>query len=121
MEVQVFIKKRIDKLRKTMIHRGMGAVILEKPENVMYFTGFNPVLNSMPVFFIMKQAVTSDDQDTTHREQKNKPRVFGSGQCDHIHAEIEECANTPDKQSGDDGEKHPLAEVFIRLKSCCNL
>ena len=55
MEVQVFIKKRIDKLRKTMIHRGMGAVILEKPENVMYFTGFNPVLNSMPVFFIMEQ------------------------------------------------------------------
>lgn len=38
-----------------MIHLGMGAVILEKPENVMYFTGFNPVLNSMPVFFIMEQ------------------------------------------------------------------
>ena len=44
MEAQAFIRKRIDKLRKTMIHLGMGAVILEKPENVMYFTGFNPVL-----------------------------------------------------------------------------
>ena len=64
----------------------------------------------------MEQSVTSDDQDTTHREQKNKPRVFGSGQCDHIHAEIEECANTPDKQSGDDGEKHPFGRGFYSFE-----
>lgn len=54
MEKQEFVTKRIDKLREKMQQENMQAVIIEKPENVMYFSNFNPVINSHSAFIVMR-------------------------------------------------------------------
>lgn len=54
MDVKGFVEKRIENLRIKMQENNLEAVVIEKPENVMYFSNFNPVLNSHPVFFVMQ-------------------------------------------------------------------
>lgn len=48
-----FFLQRIAKMQDWMHKEGMRAVVLSKPENVLYFSGFNPVLNSQPVFLVL--------------------------------------------------------------------
>lgn len=55
MDAAVFVKSRIEKLKVKMAEKGIDAVIIEKPENVMYYSNFNEVLNSMPAFVILTQ------------------------------------------------------------------
>lgn len=45
-----YLKKRIKRLQDYMKTEGIDYSIIYKPENVFYFSHFNPVLNSMPVF-----------------------------------------------------------------------
>ena len=45
MERREFVVRRIEKLREKMQQENIQAVIIEKPENVMYFSNFNPVIN----------------------------------------------------------------------------
>lgn len=47
-----YLAKRIEKLRGNMKKENIQTVIIEKPENVMYYSSFNPIIYSMPVFFI---------------------------------------------------------------------
>jgi Xaa-Pro dipeptidase len=55
MDAKPFVQKRIENLKEKMAAEGIGAVIIEKPENVMYYSNFNEVLNSMPAFVILRQ------------------------------------------------------------------
>lgn len=56
MDAAGFVKNRIEKLKEKMAEQGIDAVIIEKPENVMYYSNFNEVLNSMPAFVILTLA-----------------------------------------------------------------
>ncbi len=47
------VRNRLFRMRQYMEEQKLDAVILYKPENVFYFSQFNPVLNSMPVFVII--------------------------------------------------------------------
>ena len=47
-----YLAKRIEKLRGNMKKENIQTVIIEKPENVMYYSSFNPIIYSMPVLFI---------------------------------------------------------------------
>ena len=49
-----FFKKRLEKMHSQMKRAHLRVVILIKPENVFYFSGFNPVLNSQPVFLLFQ-------------------------------------------------------------------
>lgn len=53
MNIKDFLEKRIEKLRVKMQEKHLKAVIITQPTNVFYFTNFNPVLNSTPVFFLL--------------------------------------------------------------------
>ncbi|WP_278675025.1 Xaa-Pro peptidase family protein [Acidaminococcus fermentans] len=53
MEAIGFVKKRIERLKEKMAEQGIDAVIVEKPENLMYYSNFNEVLNSMPAFVVL--------------------------------------------------------------------
>ena len=51
--VKSFIHQRIARLQEKMEELGLGGAIIYKPENVFYFSHFNPVLNSTPVFLFV--------------------------------------------------------------------
>lgn len=53
MECRQFINERIERLREKMRLKEIDTVILQKPENVFYFSNFNPVLNSHPAIMII--------------------------------------------------------------------
>jgi Xaa-Pro dipeptidase len=46
-------ERRILSMQSIMAEIGLDSLILSKPENVYYFSRFNPILNSHPVFFII--------------------------------------------------------------------
>lgn len=48
-----FVYDRLSRLREKMNDRGIDTVILQKPENVFYFSNFNPVLNSHPAIMVV--------------------------------------------------------------------
>ncbi len=48
-----FTQQRIIRLRESMAQKGITYVVLMKPENVMYYSGFNPIINSNPAIFIL--------------------------------------------------------------------
>ena len=50
------VRRRIRRMQQYMGEQQIDTVILYKPENVFYFSQFNPVLNSMPVFVIVPQS-----------------------------------------------------------------
>lgn len=53
MQSRDYVERRIGRLKKKMAGLGLDAVIILKPENVFYFSSFNPVLNSHPVFVVV--------------------------------------------------------------------
>lgn len=53
MKIEAFVYRRIERLKEKMAEKGIETVILQKPENVFYFSNFNPVLNSHPAFMII--------------------------------------------------------------------
>lgn len=53
MECREYVYKRIDRLKEKMAGAGIDTVVLQKPENVFYFSNFNPVLNSHPAIMVI--------------------------------------------------------------------
>lgn len=53
MEGREYVYARVKRLQKKMSEQGIEAVILQKPENVFYFSSFNPVINSHPALVII--------------------------------------------------------------------
>jgi len=53
MKNDAFVPTRIERLRQVMGEQGLSVAIVAKPENVYYFSRFNPILNSHPVFVII--------------------------------------------------------------------
>ncbi len=49
-----YIKKRIENLCRQMQEQRIETVIIAKPQNIMYFSNFNPVLNSHPAYVLVK-------------------------------------------------------------------
>lgn len=53
IRIKPLILKRLERLKAQMSEKGIGAAVLVKPENVFYFSHFNPVINSHPVFMLV--------------------------------------------------------------------
>lgn len=54
-ELRRYVQKRIGTMQETMAHKGVDAVIMKRPENVFYFSNFNPILISHTPYFIVTQ------------------------------------------------------------------
>lgn len=55
MEIRELVHRRILALQEKMEANGLDIVVLMKPENVYYFSNFNPILNSYPCFVIVSK------------------------------------------------------------------
>ena len=53
MECKAYVQDRIKRFQKTMVELGVEATVIQKPENVFYFSNFNPVINSHPALVII--------------------------------------------------------------------
>lgn len=53
VEINDRVKERTRRLQDLMGERSIDAAIILKPENVFYFSNFNPILNSHPVFLVV--------------------------------------------------------------------
>lgn len=53
MEVKELVNRRIEVLKDKLVEKGLDTAIIIKPENVFYFSNFNPVINSHPCFVII--------------------------------------------------------------------
>ncbi|MNC19167.1 putative peptidase [compost metagenome] len=51
--IKEFVAARIARLREYMAANRLEAVIVTKPENTFYFSNFNPVLNSHPLYMVI--------------------------------------------------------------------
>lgn len=56
-ELKGYVNKRIERMREAMQRRGVDTAILMRPENVFYFSNFNPIIISHVPYFI----ITKDD------------------------------------------------------------
>lgn len=58
-DVTVFVEDRIKKIQSVMNRNHLDAVVVARPENVFYFSNFNPIINSHPAYVLipaMKEA-----------------------------------------------------------------
>lgn len=53
MDKKIYFQERIKQLHHLMNSEGLDVVVVLKPEHVMYYSGFNPIINSKPVFFVL--------------------------------------------------------------------
>lgn len=51
--IKNYISNRIEKIKERLIEKGLDTAIITMPENVFYFSNFNPVINSHPCFVII--------------------------------------------------------------------
>ena len=56
-ELRSYIKQRIEKMRRAMISKGLDVVLIMRPENIFYFSNFNPIIISHVPYCI----ITKDD------------------------------------------------------------
>ena len=56
-ELRRYVKQRIDRMRESMLQKGADVAIMMRPENVFYFSNFNPIIISHVPYFI----ITPDD------------------------------------------------------------
>lgn len=56
-ELKGYVKQRIARMRESMQKKGVDTAILMRPENVFYFSNFNPIIISHVPYFI----ITADD------------------------------------------------------------
>lgn len=52
-ELRGYVKERIEKMQATMARKGVDVVIMTRPENVFYFSNFNPIIISHVPYFIV--------------------------------------------------------------------
>lgn len=55
IEVIKCIEKRIEKLMYFMKEKNLDFIIISNPENIFYYTNFNPIIYSNPPFVIIKK------------------------------------------------------------------
>lgn len=56
-ELRGYVKRRISRMRESMQKRGVDVTVMMRPENVFYFSNFNPIIISHVPYFI----ITEDD------------------------------------------------------------
>lgn len=56
-ELRTLVAARIDRFREKMLSRGIDAAVITRPENVYYFSNFNPIIISHVPYFV----ITGDD------------------------------------------------------------
>lgn len=56
-ELRSYVKQRIEKMRQAMERKGVDVTIMTRPENIFYFSNFNPIIISHVPHFI----ITHDD------------------------------------------------------------
>lgn len=56
-ELRGYVKRRISRMRELMQNRGVNVTVMMRPENVFYFSNFNPIIISHVPYFI----ITEDD------------------------------------------------------------
>lgn len=56
-ELRSYVRQRIHRMRQAMNRRGVDVTIMTRPENVFYFSNFNPIIISHVPYFI----ITGDD------------------------------------------------------------
>ena len=56
-ELRGYVQQRIRRMREAMLDKGADAAIMTRPENVFYFSNFNPIIISHVPYFI----ITPDD------------------------------------------------------------
>ena len=54
-ELRGYVKQRIQKMQAVMERKGVDVTILMRPENVFYFSNFNPIIISHVPYFILTQ------------------------------------------------------------------
>ena len=52
-ELRNYVKERIRKMQQTMEHKGVDVTVITRPENVFYFSNFNPIIISHVPYFIL--------------------------------------------------------------------
>lgn len=55
IKIENFLKKRVEELTKFMKENDIDVSIISSPENVFYYSNFNPIIGSHPAFVIIKQ------------------------------------------------------------------
>lgn len=53
MKINNLVSARLEALKDLLLQKDLDAAIITKPENVFYFSNFNPVINSHPCFVIV--------------------------------------------------------------------
>lgn len=51
--LKTLVAARINHFRRSMIHADVDAAIITRPENVFYFSGFNPIITSHAPYFVI--------------------------------------------------------------------
>lgn len=55
-ELRGYVQQRIRRMREVMAQKGIDAAIITRPENVFYFSNFNPIIIShLPYFIITRE------------------------------------------------------------------
>lgn len=74
MNCKEYVYGRINRLKEKMITSGVDTVVIQKPENVFYFSNFNPVLNSHPAIMVISL-------------EEEPCLLVHAIRCDHAHEE----------------------------------
>ena len=53
MNAKPYVAARTEKMRDVMEQKGLDAIVLSQPENVFYFSNFNPILTSNQAYFVL--------------------------------------------------------------------
>lgn len=53
MSADSYVHTRIEKFKQAMLRKNVDVAIVARPENVFYFSRFNPIINSHPVYAII--------------------------------------------------------------------
>ena len=65
-ELRGYVKERIRKMQDVMARKGVDVTILMRPENVFYFSNFNPILISHVPYFILTRERAEELQGTDY-------------------------------------------------------
>lgn len=76
MDKKTIVNARIEKLKTQMIADNIDVAIIARPENVFYFSNFNPIINSHPVYVIVN--LRKDHCLLTHCIRNDHARAEGA-------------------------------------------
>jgi len=76
VDKNLLINARIEKLKAQMIVSNIDVAIIARPENVFYYSNFNPIINSHPVYVIVN--LRKDHCLLTHCIRNDHARAEGA-------------------------------------------